>query len=574
MKRVLAVGSLLLVGGLISACGTTPTTSSTTTNISDAAQIAIAMQPDESPNWFFPVLSATAYSTLNLQVDSLMYKPLLDITGTDSIDYNRSLAKSVTWNAAGTQFVIHLNPKYHWSDGRPVTAKDVVFAWDIMKAASSGASNLPWSYGGAGIGGVPTDWASVRAQNARTVVVNVTKPVNQQWFLRNGLGQLYPVPAFVWDKYPNNAAQELKFILGVANSPTAPEYRVVDGPYKFSAMEANRYWSLVANSSYDGHKATIHKVTFQYETSSASEFAALKNGTVTYGYLPYSLWKERHNLGSDKMSTEYVFGFNFMPINFNSAAPGGIGLAFQQLYVRQALQMGIDQVGISKTLFHGQAVPEDSPIPAKPSTIFYDPALKKPLYPYDIARGQQLLEKHGWKLVKGVMTKNGRRLAFTLVYLSGSNTEANIVQLLKVDWAKEGIQVSLEAEPFDTVIADINQVQASKWAMALVGPGWSYEPDYYPSGGGLFATGSGANYGGYSSGTMNGLIQKTYLPGSQAAALQRLDAYQQYAAQDLPVLWMPLQPTFVVYAGGLHGVLSTMDPVSDLLAINRWTLSH
>jgi peptide/nickel transport system substrate-binding protein len=88
-------------------------------------------------------------------------------------------------------------------------------------------------------------------------------------------------------------------------------------------------------------------------------------------------------------------------------APDGIGTAFSHAYVRQALEMGIDQTGIIQSLFHGKGVVEDAPIASEPPTQFYDPALSKPLYPFSPSAGKKLLEDHGWTLSHGVMTKMG-----------------------------------------------------------------------------------------------------------------------------------------------------------------------
>ncbi len=58
----------------------------------------IALPVQTSPNWFFPLVSLTADSVVNYQVDELMYKPLLRIAANDEINYHRSLASSVSWN--------------------------------------------------------------------------------------------------------------------------------------------------------------------------------------------------------------------------------------------------------------------------------------------------------------------------------------------------------------------------------------------------------------------------------------------------------------------------------------------
>ncbi len=563
--KVLGVSVLCMA---FTGCGAAPTARSASKSQA-ARAVIIALPVETSPNWFFPVFSDSTFSATNIQLDALLYKPLLDVTPQDTVDYPHSLVSSITWNKAATVFTLTMNPRYRFSNGQAVTAGDVAFTWSIMKGASSNAKDLPWSYGGEGSGGVPEDFRSVTPLNPKTLRVTLSTPVNPQWFILNGLGQINPVPSAIWDKYPHNMIRELKFISAQANNPQSPLFRVVDGPYRFGQVHPNQSWSFVANNSYGGRAPAIRSVIFQYETSSASEFSALKTGTVTAGYLPLSLWKSRTSLTHDRIIPGYVWGMTFLQPNEAAKAPNGTGLLFRQLYVRQALAYGINQPGIVSTFYHGNGITEDGPIPSKPRTPYYNTALNSPLYPFDPARGKALLAAHGWKEHNGVMTKDGKPLSFTLNYNAGSQTVTDIVQLLKSDWAQEGIAVNLVSTPFDSLIA----LPSNKWSMIWLGLGsWIYSPDYYPTGGGLFKTGAALNGEDYSNHTMNTLIDTTYAPfTSTSEELRRLDQYQSFAAHQIPVIWMPYAATDYVVNNSLHGYAHSMNLVSGLIYPNLWT---
>ncbi len=574
-----ALASLALMG-TVAGCGASPSTTPSAKG-NQGGTVVVAEAPLSAPNWFFPIIASSASSNTNIQTDSIMYKMLLHITNKDTVDYSRSLASGITASSNGRVYTITLNPKYHWSNGTPVTASDFVFTWNLFKAASSGAKGLPWSYAWSGIGGLPQDWGQAVAVNAHTVKVTLTRSVSPTWFILNGLGQISPVPKAVWDKYPHNVDQELSFIQSVANSPTAPEYRVVDGPFKIQSATANQEWVFAPNTAYDGHRARIAKLIFQYETSTTSEFTGLKNGTVSVGYLDSQLWNSRNQLTNDRMSMPYVLGFDYLAPNLSPSAPGGVGKAFQKLYVRQALEMGINQAGIIKTLFHGYGVVGTSPVASLPKTAFTDPALAHALYPFNPSRGKKLLLAHGWQLNNGVMTKNGIALKFTLLYMAGVPTWTNLVELLKSAWAQEGIQVNLKPEPFSNVIGTASQSDPTQWQMAFWGGGWTYEPDYFPSGDGLLNTGGGTNTGGYASATMDQLINATTnLTGTAHQVQQRMFAYEAYAAKQLPVLYLPWNPSsyvgtglFPEHAQNVHGTVKTFNQVTDLYYPNWWTVS-
>ncbi|PSR21335.1 MAG: ABC transporter substrate-binding protein [Sulfobacillus acidophilus] len=569
------VGSLFL-SGFLAACGSTTTHStSASTSKTTVNTAVIGLSPQSSPNWFFPVLSVQDYTDLNTQVESLMYMPLLYINGQDQVQFSRSLASGISVSHDDTVYTIRLGHQWKWSNGDPVTAQDVVFTWNISKAAST-LSNSPWLYGGVGIGGVPSGWKSVTAQGKYTVVVTLTKPANPTEFELNGLSQIMPAPASAWNKYPTNMVRELRYIESIANSPSNPAYRVVDGPYQFSSMSPNNYWDFVPNPHFDGHRSTLKKVVLQYEASSTSEFDQLKSGTVNVGFLPPSLWKVRKQLTGDRMVSSYVWGFNFLQLNFSPKAPGNMGTILSNLYVRQALQMGVNQPGIIKTLFHGQGVVENGPIPPEPKTSFYDPALNTPVYPYNPAQGKKLLEDHGWHEVNGVMTRDGQKLAFTLTYTSGSDTYESIVQLLKSSWAQEGIDVTLDSMPFDNVVGEAVPSDPTKWVMLNWGGAlswsWTYEPDYFPTGTGLFNTGAANNPGLYNSPTMNKLLAALDGPATTAQTQSRLYAYEKYAAIDLPVIWLPYDPMLSEYSKYLGGIAKSFNPIEDLYYPNYWTV--
>jgi len=565
LASVLATGLLAVV---LAGCGSTSTPAAAT-----PTSITLVGGVQTEPNWWFPISPVSVCSTSNFG-EALLFHPLLWISRHDTVNFSRSIASSIDVTGHDTVYTIHLKPSWHWSNGQPVTAQDVVYSWDIVDASSQ--PNAPWLNCGAGIGGIPTDWKSVTALNNETVQVVSTKPVNPVWFEINGIAQLVPIPTQLWD-HSSNMTTELNWINSVGDKPFSKYFSMTDGPYKLTKFVNDGYWTFQANPTYSGHKAQIKTITFEYETSTANEFAALRRGEFSEATLSPSLYRSRSELtGYQTRTPPYSFGINYIQPNLSPKAPG-IGGLFSKLYIRQALQMGINQTEIAQKLYLGFATPEWSPVPRQPPNAFYDTALKDP-YPYNPAAGVKLLEQHGWHLVNGVMEKNGQKLSFSFLYMSGSQTDTNIAQLVQQDWAKEGIQAQLRSEPFNQVIATASESTPSKWDMAWWGAGWFYGPDYYPTGGGLYATNGGDNTGSYSSSTMNALITATYAPGTPAEEQQRLDAYQAYVAQQLPVLFLPEyvgygNPTpYVVVRPWLHGVVKWDSPIEGI-SYNRWTIS-
>ena len=251
----------------------------------------IALAPQVSLNWWFSIMANTAYSDYNMTANYMMYMPLIQFTTKDQVDYARSLAKNVSNNASGTVYKITLHKKWHWSNGRPVTAEDVAWTIKFLEYVSSGKS--PWNYGGAGIGGLPVRWKSVKVTGPDSLIVTLNKPSNPDWFIHNGLGQVMPVPKSVWDIH-HSLKNEANFIKTVSNQPSSKYYKVVDGPFYYApslSKPNNEYWTFIPNPHYDGHKATLSKVISNimnrliaqtYAPGTPSEVARAMNNYQSY----------------------------------------------------------------------------------------------------------------------------------------------------------------------------------------------------------------------------------------------------------------------------------------------------
>ncbi|MHB1684230.1 MAG: peptide ABC transporter substrate-binding protein [Bacilli bacterium] len=548
---------------LVSHQGAAPSTvSAAAPAVHRGGTIVDALGPLVDINWYLPLRPVAYNSLYDAWAASLMYKGLFHVGPNAKIDYARSIASSVRWNPQGTVYTVTLNPKWHWSNGSPVTASDVAFTWKLIQAASASNAPAPWPYAGADTGGVPTDIKSFTVLNPHAFQVVLKAPVNQMWFLYNGLADFMPLPELAWNKYPKNIDQELSYL--AANGNNASFFKVIDGPFRLVSAVQNQSWTFVPNYRYDGHKPSINQFVFMGETSDTAEVNALKTGTVQVGYLPSYMYSSRGQLTNDRLFTNYSFTIDRSVLNFKSPTVGAI---LRQLPVREALQMGIDQYGIIKDLYNGLGVPGTGPVPLHPST-FVAPSLKSPLYAFNPAAGKKLLEKNGWHEANGVMVNShGQSLSFNVQYPAGNTTTQAMVQLLQQDWANEGIQVKLSPVPFASMLQYHHQ--PTKWDIQT-GLGWSYGGSY-PTGGGMYSSTGGYNFYGYRNATIDKLIAATHQPHATAAQSQQaLNAYQLFAARQLPNLWMPVPMGLGEVAKNVHGVVRSSNPFTNALSPQYW----
>ncbi|MHB1627786.1 MAG: peptide ABC transporter substrate-binding protein [Bacilli bacterium] len=532
--------------------------------------VEFALPAQTNLNWFLPITNAANDSVYNTQFVDQMYKPLLWVNNNYSINWKSSVASKITYNTAGTVYHVFLNPKWKWSNGTPVTSRDMMFTWNVIKAASASNAPTPWPFVGAGTGDIPSGIKSVAPNGLHEVTITLDKPANQQWFIYNGIIQMTPMPAAALDKY-SNMTKELKYLGQNATNPMFN--KVVDGPFQVQSGTPSQSWVLVPNKNYPGHKSTVNKIVFAFEASNTAELAALKTGSINVGYLDQSELGSKGSLTSmgDTVTPVYPFGIFWTEMNMWPGSPSKS--IFDQLYVRQALQMGQDNAGISKDIYKGYAVPLNGPIASVPKTTFLDPALAgKTLYPFNIAKGKQLLQSHGWKLVHGVMTKGKQQLKFTMMYVSGITSTTDSAEIMQQDWAKEGVDVTLKPVPFSTFLTMTSNKKNYSWQLAM-GSGWIYNgPGFYPTGGQLFSS-TAPSGTGFTNAQEDALIQATHVPyATPKQTMAHFFAYEDYTAKVLPFLWGQNVATLVVTAPTVHNVLPYLDAATGFPQMQYWTV--
>lgn len=593
---MLATASLVM-----SACTSAPAGRSTTTSAASSTSstapgarqaggtVTFALPPTFAANYIFPMEPPGKFGTNNAQYFSyLMFRPLYwfgTSTGKVAINEELSLADPPVWSADGRTVTIHLKA-YKWSDGQPVTARDVEFWHNLMKVEAKK------NWGAYVAGGYPDNVTSTTVVNPTTVAFHLDKAYNHNWFLYNELSQVIPIPQHAWDRtsasgpvgnYDTTAAgvpAVYNFLNTASNSlstyTTNPLWKVVDGPFELSRFApSSGAATFVPNPAYSGPvKATIAKFVEQPFTSDSAEYNVVTSGRgPDVGYVPYqdarSQTSRIASLGYS-VSPWILFSFNYFQLNLNDSTYGPV---FKQLYVRQALQRLMDQPAIVKGPYQGYAVPTYGPVPVAPANGFVSSFERSNPYPYSVAKARDLLTSHGWTITSGVATctkpgtgsarcgpgvASGTKMTLNLQYASGISALDQEMAAYKSAAAQAGIRITLSTAPFATVIGNATPCSPGPkctWQMENWGGGWVYSPDFYPTGGELYSTGAGSNYGSYADPKMDQLISATHT-ASASQAQAALTAYQDYAATQLPgVIWQP-EPDYQItlIKHNLHGV--------------------
>jgi len=557
------------------------------------------MQPDSVAGYAFPFISlaeAAQFSIYNVNdFQYQLYRPLYWFGSGVSPYLNEqlSLAYPPTYN--GQTVTIRLKPNWKWSNGEPVDAQDVVFWMNMMFAEANSQTNA-WI--ASTPDGLPGDVTNVRAVSQYVVTMDITTPqFSESWFTNNELSQITPMP-MAWDRTasgPSNCATDVNSCDAVYNYlnaqaqdvktyGTSPIWGVVDGPWKVKSMDSLGNVTLTFNTKYSGPVAAHHITTFievPFTTESA-EYNVLQDPTgsqvLDVGYLPTvdapvppagaNVGSNPGSLSNYSLTAVYPWGINYFPYNFSNDT--GQGPIFQQLYFQQAFQELVDQEGVINGPLHGYGKVDIGPVAAYPVTSYLSPQLAQvgDQWTLNIPKARQALLSHGWVSHGagqpftcgnpgsgpdqcGAGVQAGIALKFTLMYATGIDYMESAARELASNASLAGLQITLDPEPFNTVTGVAFDPTNHSWQLAEWG-GWTYAPDYLPTGETLFQTGSPNNAGSYDNPKNDQMIVATLEARTASQFDSAMYAWQNYVAGQLPVVYTPNTPTLVESIKGLN----------------------
>ena len=378
----------------------------------------------------FVVGNTDAVDTLNpfvgftqqdFEVYGLIYDNLMDY---GQLDYSPSPRLATSWSHSpdGLTWTYHIRKGVKWSDGVPLTAKDVAYTFtrNIRPGSTELADNTAYV----------ANITSAVATGPYTVVMKVKKPTP-------GMNRLIVsiLPEHIWKNVPESKVSTF------ANSNP-----VGSGPFIVTKYAENQSISLKANPHYWGGKPGISNLIFQKFDNPSAESFALKNGSIDFAEgLTTLLYKSLK--GAPGVALNNAPSGNFDELAFNNGAatvsghPIGNGNpALKDINVRHAISYSMNLPLLIKRVLLGTGSPGTSVIPPIYPQYHYTPAAP---YAYDPAKAKQILTADGWKPGPGgIRAKNGKQLSLRLFIRNQSPTESQAAPYLKSWLNAIGIKVT------------------------------------------------------------------------------------------------------------------------------------
>jgi peptide/nickel transport system substrate-binding protein len=396
----------------------------------------------------FTGILAEAYEAYQLNYASLMGNSAADFTPSPD------LAQSWTSSPDGKTWTYKIRAGLKWSDGQPLTGKDVAYTYNRVINGEYEQTN--W-------GNYVANVSGVTAPDDTTVVMTTKKPTPIM------LHQILPIlPEHVWSKVDE------KKVKSFANEQGA----VGSGPFLFAERKVGQFVRFTANPNYWRGKPKIDEVDFRVYKNSDAMVQALRKGEIDFAdSVDADIWL---SLKGAQGITQYPAKYTeFSELAFNTGAALADGTAIgdghpalKDKRVRQALNYAIDRKTLVSKVLNGYGTEGDTIIPPIYTNQHLDPANK---YTFDPAKANELLDAAGYK--KGsdgvrTMPDGSKPLVFRLFGRTESQTSQRSAQFIK-SWLRDvGITVNVKVVANDSLTEIIGQGNYDMFIW-----GWVVEPD-------------------------------------------------------------------------------------------------
>ncbi len=434
----------------------------------------------------------------------------LAFSGLVSFDPNLNLVPELaeSWEVSpdGTVYTFHLRPNARFHDGRPVTARDVVYSWE-RAASPATASDTALTYLGDIVGvddmvnGQADHIAGLRVIDDLTLQVTIEAPL--PYFL---MKLTYPT-AFVVDE---------------ANVTSGPDwYRTPNGtgPYRLTRWDSFEVMIYERNLDfYLGPPAIPYVVVQLYSGVGIRLYEA---GAIDItGVSPYDV--ARVTDPNDRLSAEVHSNVSLCTsyVVFDVSRP-----PFDDGLVRRAFVLAFDRQKYIEVVYNGVGLPARGLYP--PALPGHNTDLQGPAY--DPAEARRLLARSRYGGPAGLPP-----IVFTTAGY-GSDTNASVAAMIQMWEQNLGISITVENLEPDRYYDLLYTGQHGQ----LISTGWCADyPDPENFADVLFRTGMPQNLGHYSNPDLDALLDEARIERDVNRRMQLYQQAEQMILEDAPALFI------------------------------------
>lgn len=289
------------------------------------------------------------------------------------VNENRELIPDLAYNwkveDGGKTFTFYLHKNVTWHDGKPFTSADVKWHWQMLNSSDVVTYVKPLLAG----------FKSVETPDAYTVVFRFSLP-KQPLLFAYFQSDTYIHPKHIFE------GKDLK-------TNPANKAPIGTGPFKVVEYVPDSHVVMEANKDYFKGRPYLDRLIYRIIPDQRTRLLSFEKGDVDLCDPPTA---EIDRLGKTagvtlikiKSTTTHRLTFNFRPEAIAKHA------WLSDVRVRRAFAHAINKQVLIERAWKGYAYAVDSAIP-EPSGWAYNP--KTPVYKYDPAEAEKLLDEAGYK---------------------------------------------------------------------------------------------------------------------------------------------------------------------------------
>ncbi len=463
----------------LSGCSKEPTSAGKQTSAADKSSPyggTIVLSTVSDPKSFNPILAKETSSTgiLNFLFEGL--------TGTDAetLEVESALASRWSEGAGGREWLFHLREDARWSDGKPLTADDVIFTFNDLIFNEAVPNSLRDIF--------TVEGKRVAVEKIDEHTVKFALPTAFAPFLRTMSAPILP-------KHILEDSVKKGTFNATWGVNTPPDQIVGNGPFVLAQYVSGQRVLLKRNPYYWKKDAQgralpyLDEVLLLIVPNQDVSFLKFQEGELDFYDVrgaDYPLLKPQEQKGNFTLyRSGPTFGSTFLMFNQNTGkdpqtgkpylAPHKLGW-FTNKQFRKAAAHAIDKQAIIDIVYNGLAVPQDSSM--SPSEgYYYTPDVMG--YKFDLNKGKELLAREGFKDLNadGVLEDaQGHSVDFTLLTNAGVTERVKMAEIIRKDLENLGMKVSLVQVEFNHLVSKLGQ--GNDWEAVVLGLTGGIEPHF------------------------------------------------------------------------------------------------
>ena len=472
----------------------------------------------------------------------------LFIRDADTYELKPNLVEKWEQSSNGKTLTFYLKKNLRWSDGKPLTAKDVKFTFDAVKNPEyEGIHRLPYL----------ENIKSVEVKDDYTVVVKS----------RETYFKTFEIVAS-WEIIPEHIYKDPK-------DPKLNKILVGSGPYILSRYLRGKMLVLTKNENWHGKDFSVNQgqwnfknLAFRFIKEEADELLRMQKEDIDYMRLSAEAFEQKTSrppwgkkISKIKVKNKGGRGYGF--IGFNLKKP-----LFQDRRVRRALAHLMDREMMKEKLQFGYG--ELATGPWYSWSDYADPQVKP--IKHDLKKANALLKEAGWsdQNQDGVLEKtiNGSTQKFSFTVLLANPDSEKYLTLYKEDLKKAGVDLNIKILDWTTFLKVMDDKKFDAVMLGWSAPSIDIDPKAIWHS--QSAREKGNNFISYSNPKVDALIDKGRRQLNRQARIKTFREVYRLIAEDVPCIFLFNKP-HILY--GVNQRIKTPKPTFNyFIGTSYWSL--